>query len=38
VVEEGQEGLVGWLAETGVKGSEVFKLVRRRGVATGERV
>ena len=25
VVEEGQEGLVGWLAETGVEGSEVFR-------------
>jgi hypothetical protein len=24
VVEEGQEGLVGWLAKTGVEGSEVF--------------
>jgi len=25
VVEEGQEGLVGWLAEAGVEGSEVFR-------------
>jgi len=25
VVEKGQEGLVGWLAETGVEGSEVFR-------------
>src|SRR5580658_4280608 len=25
VVEEAQEGLVGWLAEAGVEGSEVFK-------------
>ena len=25
VVEEGQEGLVGWLAETGTEGSEMFR-------------
>jgi len=25
VVEKGQEGLVGWLAETGVEGGEVFR-------------
>ncbi len=25
VLEEGKEGLVGWLAETGVEGSEVFR-------------
>ena len=25
VIEEGQEGLVGWLAETGVEGSDLFK-------------
>ena len=36
VVEEGQEGLVGWLAETGVEGSEVFRwCVVERSPAAG---
>jgi hypothetical protein len=34
VVKEGQESLVGWLAETGVEGSEVFRWCVVEGLPT----